>query len=85
MTEAQNSAERIEDLVFQNLIRRWTEAREWEWVQAAQIMVGHIWEERERNAPPTGTPENPVVGVVVDDPWEHGHEPVRDSEQEEGQ
>lgn len=74
MTEPQNSDQRVEDLVFENLIRRWTEAREWEWVKGAQMMLGHIWEERERNAPETGTPENPVVGVIVDDDEEEGEQ-----------
>jgi hypothetical protein len=65
--EAHNSDEHIEDVCFRNLIRRWTEARQFDWVTAANVMYGHIMEERERNSPESGTPENPVLGVVVDD------------------
>ena len=48
------------------MIERWAAAA-WEWAAAAGIMWDHIRAERERNAPETGTPENPVVGVVVED------------------
>jgi hypothetical protein len=45
-----NSDERTEDVVFQNLIRRWTKAREWDWVMAANVMYGHVLDQRERTA-----------------------------------
>lgn len=46
--DLRTSDERIEDVCFENLIRRWTEAREWDWVTAANVMWGHVLEERER-------------------------------------
>lgn len=63
-----NSDEYIEDVAFSNLIRRWTEAREYEWLAAANVMYGHVLEERERSRPAPGTPDNPIVAVVVDEP-----------------
>ena len=42
------SDERIEDITFENLIRRWTKQREWEWVVAANAIYGHVLEERDR-------------------------------------
>lgn len=59
MTAPQNSDERIEDVCFENLIRRWTALRQWDWVTAANVMYGHILEERMR--------DEPVEGVVVDE------------------
>jgi hypothetical protein len=43
-----NSRHAVQDSCFQGLIREWAEAREWDWVKAANIMYGHVLEERER-------------------------------------
>lgn len=61
--DTRNSDERIEDLCFENLVRRWTEDRQWDWVTAANVMWGHILEERERSQL-TGAPVQPEPEVI---------------------